>query len=39
LQFWVRADGRPAVTADQLTGKRSAPRKWEPDLSAMDAKR
>lgn len=39
LRFWTRADGRPAVPADQLAGKRPMARKWEPDLSSMGLKR
>lgn len=39
FRFWIRADGRPAVPANQLAGKQSAQSRWEPDLSAMDLKR
>jgi hypothetical protein len=39
FRFWVRADGQPAVPSGQLAGRRPEPRRWEPDLSALDAKR
>jgi len=41
MQFWVRADGKPAVPAEQFNQKtRSAAKeKWAPDLSLMDRHR
>jgi len=39
FRFWLRGDGSLAVLANQFNAPREKIHQWQPDLSALDAKR